>query len=634
MTKRLSLLLLSFLLVDHFAFASNSESDSATDGKATAPEVLFKDHGIVVPIAECRGVYVYESSNSAYAVATSLDRSPRGWILFADLNSKKVEQINCPDNVRNSPPYESVMGSNGKFYTSQGGMFLEFDLETKTWTFQKRASGASAILSMAEGPDGTIWMGNVYQSGLHSFNPVTREFKDYGRMDDRETYLQSMGFDREGWVYVGVGTARENLVAFNPATGERIQLADESKRKTGNAKILTDPKTGDVFAIVHGERFGLLGGKATPVDRTPGEKRFPGYRSRPELSDGRLVSFSFASRLITLKAPDGSTQTIEFDYKTSGAPTSNWGITAGPDGRIYINSTHPSYMAYYDPAKDELNYFRDPWAQQCLGVQGNYVFGGRYTGGLLKVFDTTKPWNRNPGEGEKPNPFVAIPSSRPNINRPIVAFPHPDGEHILITGMPGYGRTGGGMSIYNLKTGKTELYTHEDLITNYTITTLDILPDGRLVGGTTVSGTHGGHAIEKTAVIFTYDWDSRKVIWKTAPIENAGNIAMMKALSDGRLLCSAPGGKFFVYDLNKEEIIYTSDMSAFGGATQIFILEGTRALLTARNSVFEFDTDTFHATKIADSPTGIGRSAVMDGRLYFLSGPRLFSCNIPKGIKN
>ena len=48
------------------------------------------------------------------------------------------------------------------------------------------------------------------------------------------------------------------------------------------------------------------------------------------------------------------------------------------------------------------------------------------------------------------NPKVVIAHSRPDLNVPWGAFAHPDGKHILISGMPCYGRVGGGMDIYNI----------------------------------------------------------------------------------------------------------------------------------------------------------------------------------------
>jgi len=165
----------------------------------------FTDHGVAVPIAQIRGLWATEDANgNSLVVARSTSnvhadsgRSPRGWLLITDVDSGVTEQVLCPEDVAAGATYYSfgVHSSNGKLYTNENNMFLEYDLNARAWTFQSRVN--ATILTMAEGPDGTVWIGGVYRPGLFSYDPATQELKDHGRMDDRERYVSAIAFDDE-----------------------------------------------------------------------------------------------------------------------------------------------------------------------------------------------------------------------------------------------------------------------------------------------------------------------------------------------------------------------------------------------------------------------------------------------------
>ncbi|MCK4299781.1 MAG: hypothetical protein KAX80_09615, partial [Planctomycetes bacterium] len=288
--------------------------------------------------------------------------------------------------------------SNGKLYTSQNHIFLEFDPTARQWTFQ--APVRATILAMEEGPDGTVWIGGVYRPALISYNPETREMKDHGAMDERERYLSYIGFDDSGWVYCGIGTARGNIVAYNPATEERRQLVPEERRTTGTGSVWKRAD-GNLYgrAPLEGgqETYRLSEGQATLIEADELPPPMPAEAGgRTVLPDGRIVTaYSLADRQMEIYDPDAfTTKRLEFDYVTEGAGIRPQALVAGPDGKVYVNSGHPPYFACYDPATETLSYFPEPHAQQSLTTTGRFIIGGRYTGGKLKVFDTTRPFSK------------------------------------------------------------------------------------------------------------------------------------------------------------------------------------------------------------------------------------------------
>lgn len=748
----------------------------------------FTDHGAAVPVAELRGLWAMEGANgkavvisaTGGSVATETGASPRGWILFTDVDAGTTEQILCPEDVGRGAVYRSFgVHSNGKLYTSQNNVFLEFDPTSKEWTFQARIHGT--ILTMEEGPDGLVWIGGVYRPALVSYNPETGEMKDHGAMDERERYLSYIGFDDSGWVYCGIGTARTNIVAYNPATEERRQLVPEERRTTGTGAVWkrADGNLYGRVALEGGaETYRLSDGQATLIEDSELPPPLPTVAGgRPVLPDGRIVTaYSLAERELEVFDPVAfTTIRLPFDYVTEGADLRPQALVAGPDGKVYFNSGHPSYFGFYDPATDTLDYFPEPIGQQSLTTTGRFIIGGRYTGGKLKVFDTTRPFSKQPprpeiigglgaaqlsplassdaGEvgymaardvlafrgseweeqldlklnapqsgdyyalidtegvsgwldvqlllddqpmpisgrflrihnassnyfgpggllvagpvtveaGERtlsvktlrgdvpeimvlvkkvlltredpeqvikrpeitePNPFRAVPSSRPDINRPIVAFAHPDGEHVMIAGMPTYGRAGGGLSIYNLETTEITKLANADLIEYHSITGIQALPNGNLICSTTVSGTHGGHAVDTEAVIFELDWPTKLVLWKTVPIPEMGSVGLLKMGEDGRLYCMGRDSLFFVFDTQTRQVIHQQSLAEYGGGGTMLDMPDGQVYLTMHNAILKANLDTYEFEKITDMPTPLGRATLLGDRIYFITGPRLWS---------
>ncbi len=361
------------------------------------------DHGVAVPLAERRGVVVTQDANgNNLVIACSLDLSPRGWILVTDIDTGETQQIYCPEGVGNSAPYGSLMHTNGKFYTTQDGVLLEFDPTLREWTFQGRPSpDASCYLYVTQGPDGTVWAGNAYTAGLVSFNPETREMKDHGRMDPKQKYLSYVAVDDAGWVYGGIGTQLCNIVTYDPATGEKVQIVPEDSRQVGTATLHRgiDGKVYGRANLKAGEQwYRMSAGKAEEINKEDCAPNAPIYAigwgaKGGSFPDGRkLTDYSMIQKWLEVQDPKtGKTKRIEFDYESEG--TYLRVLTAGPDGKVYGNSAHPSRGVVYDPETGVLKYEEGAIARKGFAVQGEYIIGGHYGGGRLYVFDTIKPWN-------------------------------------------------------------------------------------------------------------------------------------------------------------------------------------------------------------------------------------------------
>lgn len=745
----------------------------ASVGKCVEPT----DHGVAVPLAERRGVVgVHTAEGENLVIACSTDLSPRGWILVTDIDTGESEQIWAPEGVPNGAPYGSCVASNGKYYTSQGDWLLEFDPSTWEWTFSGRpAPAASAYLRIIEGPEGRIWLGDVYRAGLSCYDPQTQEMTDYGPMDE-EKYLSHIGFDDAGWIYCGIGTARTNLVAFHPETGEKRSLIPDDERKVGTGYTYTGTD-GNAYGRATGQWYRLHDGEATNIEKADaaeakdmGDIYWGDVKAR--FPDGRRVSaYNFQQKYLDVYDPETeTTETIEFDYESEGTVIRV--LTDGPGDKIYANSAHPSRFIVFDPATDTLEYRPGPIALKGFGVQGDYVFGGHYGGGKLYVYDTTKPWNLTgtakalkgatgaqqlveagntddgrllyldshdvalflsdeyggethfdlhvpedgeywlliatyqaptycaaqllldgeplgepfdakastviPGpildfgplelsegmhrltvrtlEDDSENPWISLravkftddPSETsvsvpeknpelvkafaPDINVPWGAAAHPDGEHILISGSPGYGYIGGGIGIYNITTGESQLLPHTDLIENHSIRCMEPLPDGDIVCGTSVSGGHGTSPVADDAVICVLDWEAKTVSQHDVPVKDLSEIRSIVRGPEGLLYCLGTNGLLFSYDLQSQGIIAQADLSDYGSVAVNPMTLGPEGNLyvVLRDAVLQVGIDGLEVAKICDAPgpinAGIG---LVDGRVYFARGSHLWSVPVP-----
>ena len=598
----------------------------------------FIDHGVGAPVAEGRGVIATRDANGrAVVLALSMDLSPRGWILLTDIDAGDTEQLPFPEGVANSPPFASLLSGNGRFYTFAGKTFLELDLTARKWLFHGVPAPSESVCTgdaMVDGPDGRIYAGTHPNCRLVSFDPVARELADHGQLDADEHYVNHLVCDTAGWLYAGIGTARQNIVAYDPETGERLQIAEERDRVLGTARVYLG-EDGAAYGRAGDTWYRILGGKATAIAEGDAAPARPtgaiGWGSKQATfpDKRRVVRYNLPERWMEIEHPgtDGA-QRIPVDYASEGAGITS--LVAGPDGRIYASTCHPMHFVAYDPEADRL----EDWGPVprvgegnfcAMAVQGSHVFGAAYAGGWFYQYDTRKPWNNE--TGDDPNPRL-VGRFEGDITRPRACLAHPDGRHVMMSGFAGYGMCGGGLGIYDLETGRVSLITHKDLIPYQSTIAIKALPNGDLVGGTSVNTPGGGHPQAEGGVLYVMDWATKAVVFQTTPVPGAPEVFSIEVGADGLVYGLVTGSRFFVFDPEAGRVVYREDLSDYGGMPRYTLERAPDGGLCAAfsNAIVRIDSGTFRHERLATPPQPVTAGTVIHGgRLYFASQSHLWS---------
>lgn len=609
-------------------------SDAWGDSALTGPDGAFSDHGIAAPVSELRGIVgVRTAAGRELVVANAYDLGTRGYVLITDLESSETGQVYCPDDVPHRPPYAAIRASTGLFYTAQGGVLLELDPATGRWTFQGTPSvDASAYLAFTESPDGRIWAGSVYGTVLVSYDPRTGVMEDHGRLDPREQYVMDLAADDAGWVYAGIGTARGNIVAYDPETGEKRSLIPEDERRQETA-VVYPTIDGAAVGRAAGRTFRLHDGRATEIDPAAAPRRKDVgdvYWSQATalLPSGReIVRYDLANRRISVRDP-GATEprTIEIAYESGGAAITSLGL--GPRGTVYGSTAHPMHFLAFDPRAGRLE---DKGAIVAIGG-GNLcsitrlddaVFGAQYPHGRLWRYDVDGAWG--PEEGN-PRWVAEWPD---DIARPRAAFAHPDGRTVVIGGYADYGLCGGGLGLYDIASGTSRLLRAEgDLLPGHSPIALAALSDGSLVTGTSVDCPGGGHTSATEAEVVRLDWTTKRVADRVAPVPGDRNVVSLAVGADGRVHGLSGGSTWFVIEPDTWSVVHAQSLAAYGSVPRHALHpapDGTIVALLSR-AILRLDPEILTVEVSARPPAAVtAGGALSSGSIVYASGSRLWS---------
>jgi len=602
----------------------------------------FVDHGLGSQAVESRGVAALRDSRGRdLVIGLSNDRAKRGWLLQTDIDTGETKQVLFPEDVDASfalaAPFASYVSTRGRFYTGIGGVLMEYEPATETWLYHGRPDPKAQIFAdyaFAETPDGRIYTGTYPDCHLIGYDPATRQAVDHGQLDPKEQYVRFMATDSAGWVYCGIGNARGNIVAFNPATGEPRQMIAEAQRTDGSGWVF--PSTnGKVYGTCGGKNWRMFEGVAEMIEpKERGPVKPTGVIGWKNLTgtypDGReLTDYSIGDGWLEIRDPKtGQTRRLTFTYQATGGMGFT-SLATGPDGMIYGSMCHPMRFVRYDPTTaklTDLGSVKEVGNFCAMAAQGKLLVASSYSTGILHLYDPAQPFTG--GEGEQPNPREVARWPK-EICRPRTCLAYPDGEHVVMSGYATYGLAGGGMAIVNLRTSQAELLTHEQLIPGQATVALRVLPDGNLVGGTDVAAPGGGHEQATEGVLYLLDFKQRQVIFRMVPAPGARYVRYLEVAGNGLVCGLAAGGTYFVFDPRTRTIIHREDWSEYGQEAGLVAAPGGTVYALMERALLRLSGPELASQKLATPPTPatyIG--PIVGDRLYYAAGSNLWSCGL------
>lgn len=605
----------------------------------------YIDHGVPVKSDETRTTALSKNISGEYFLVAFA----KGYLININLNKGIFRQTFFPEGYVEYP-FSSFCSSKGLVYTGAGRMFMEFNPSKNKFTYYSFIGAKEEIVGFgfAEDPDGCIYFSTYPTSRLLSFNPDTKEIIDFGSMDNTQMYSAYIAVDAKGWVYLGIGTERRNLVAFNPKTNERRQLCVESDRKVGSGYVHTG-ENGEVYGHAELEYlselkiprmwYRLFNGEALEIAHNevlPSLYYGSGFEviHSPFIDSVIIKSIDLAEHELVYMNPITRKRTVlNLNYETEGANLSP--IVAAHDGKLYGTSNHPLHFFSYDPKLASLTDFGGRAIEKGGGgnicayaVQGSILAGAAYSGGFLHLFDTLKPVNMEPGENRNP----ALKTIHEEIHRPRCAVAHTDGQNIIYGGFAGYGKVGGALCIYNIATEQDTLIRNEALLPYQSTMCMRVLKNGNIIAGTSVNSPGGAKPKVNEAEIYIMDWQTRELIYHAVPIEREPEISLMEIDNNQLVHCLTSKSFYFVIDPESKDIVCSFDLSGYGEIVRDGLTkwEDGKIYGAFSKAVFAVDPETFKFSLLSIPPVGITAGiGIVDGRLYFGSGSHLWSYQLP-----
>ena len=634
--KLLVSIMLGTLLVIVGAQVVSAETEDLGNG--------FLHHGVATPVSNHRGTVATVDGDGRNVVLVWLFDHRGGYaLLMIDAETGESTQVPMPFKNGNCP-FASILSSENKFYTHFGNYFVEFDPGKREFTFSGKTAAGMAM-GMTEDDDGLIWAATYPKSGVVSFDPKTRELRDYGHVYKQtwSQYQRYVAADDAGWIYFGVGNTASQIIALNPETGEATPMVPEEERAQGAGYVYRDIN-GKVYGYVSGRKdswYEFYKGEGKKIGTHEEVKKKPIITSSQGLfhrnfPDGKMLkSCDLVNRILVVADPKtGEEKRLEFDYTSEGAHI--MGLATAPDGTICGGTAFPMRFFSYNLEKDEWTNRAAYGQWNTVAALGDYFFVGGYGGGVLLEWDPSKEWVATKKGDDKCNPLFLAQSS-PTINRPHDLLAHPDGKMLVLAGTPGYGFTGGGLLFWDRETRTPTIIKHTEILPEHSTLSLVALADGKLLGGTTTGPGTGGQKKAEQAELYIMDMATKQVEWHEVVFPGVQSYTDMCAGPDGLVFGFADRKRFFVFDSAQRKVVHEQDTEAEFGST--ISHQGPRVFVPApdgkmymlfRKGIARLDQATYEITMLAESPVGIGPGGdILNGRIYFGSGSHLYSYEVP-----
>ncbi|WP_099353053.1 FIMAH domain-containing protein [Fredinandcohnia onubensis] len=440
-----------------------------------------------------------------------------------------------------------VVGPDGNVYFAgtYNGILYRYVVKEKRLEQLGKNPSDNWVWQLEASHDGKIYGATYPNAKVFEYDIESAQFKDLGTFYEGQQYARGLGITEEN-LYVGTGTTAY-LMKMDLASGERSEI-----------KL---PITGVSTSISNIWEYGnnifvAYGTSLVTIDKTTGEEKntmdwqdehtFDGLISSPSPYDENILYYinkntqqlwtydmtthKTAKVEPTVQLPatpakamrwikdrsgkdvlailhhqieysiyDPSTNTVKVSYpEVDMQGLLMQSLEIDEDQKIYMGGYQGSFGVFDTSIDQYILQERDPHQIEGIGFLNGDVYLGTYGGAKIYKYDPNQPFTFSGGKaGENPELVQDIDDDQ---SRP---FTFTSGDNKLFVGtISDYGRLGGALTIYDAKTNKWN--TIRNIIKNQSIIGL-AYHDGKVFGGSTISGGLGIDPTEPKAKMFEYD---------------------------------------------------------------------------------------------------------------------------------
>lgn len=614
----------------------------ATPTAWAAPKSLgngFYDDGVASPLSKARGIVATTNGKGQDVVLVWLFDHRGGYgLLMINVNTRQSHTFKTPFNPQGDGPYTSILTRNNRYDTLFNSHFVEFDPAKPGFIFSHKTMPRTAM-SMTEDAQGRIWAATYPHSGLVSYNPKTGVFHDYGYIHHEPwaQYQRSICADRTGWIYMGIGDAKSDIIGFNPKSRQSIQMVPNSDRQSASTGVVFRAKNGKCYGHLGKHWFQFYDGHTTKLAAKPHVRKkhyITGtqglfYRKFP---DGAMIKrINLVRRLLVIKDPKTNRKlTMHFHYESQGPNVMT--VALAPNKTICGGTYFPWRFFDYNPRTGEWVRHKAFGQWNTVATTSQDVFIGCYDHGRLLQWNPFKPWKATKINHPTSN-LRFLASGFPSINRPHALLAYPHSPLVVLAGTPGYGMTGGGLMFWNQKTQNAKTIKTLPSLKNQATSSLLPLPDNRLLGGTTTNPGTGGQRKAKQAELYIMNIKTKHVLWHKAVLPGVQRYSDLCANGHGIIYGFADWTRFFVFNPSSHRLVYQKYTKPEFGLTNI--QQGPRIFVKGKNGavyvlfrkgIAKVEPHSYKIVMLAKSPVTIDAGgAYLNGRIYFSHGSHIYS---------
>ncbi|KIL49859.1 PQQ-binding-like beta-propeller repeat protein [Jeotgalibacillus soli] len=635
------------------------------------------DHGeaVQIPLSQGAAYGVNNGVNEQYIVVTG---SPA---VFYAVNAETGEHLFSQEMPGLDVAWTVEVASDGNVYfagTTNGVVYRYLPAEKRIENLGVNPSD-KFIWDLEPSSDGKIYGATYPNSKVFEYDIATGEYTDLGPMKEGQQYARGLGVSNQ-YVYTGIGTDAA-LIRYERKTGEKTELEiPVSGQKTTIGEI----------EVYSGKLFVHNGSKMYVMDEETGEHLktidFQTKMSPPSPYNPVLIYYKNGDELFTYNMAENTTAKVENIPPVPGDtsvkahawitlnegenagqtvlagmaaftdsffynPTNDWyelhfpevearGVAINAlsaiDGKVYAGG-YQRGVSVFDQKSKEYVYSNKAF-HQSEGIHeynGNIYFG-TYPGAKMYRYDPNKPFDYQENGLGNPGLFLDIEDEQ---DRP---FAMTTGDNQLFIGtIPGYGKLGGAITVVSEEENKKgemviESQTYRNIVKDQSIFGL-AYKDGKLFGGTSITGGLGINPAADEAKMFVFDVETGQVIKEFTP-EIPGYTNKMQMIGDlsfgpDGLLWGIIDGIIFAMDPETFEVVKSKIVyeTAFNSSKfrPFYLQWGNDGLLytTLNRKLTVVDPQTLNTQQLVDGTVNL-MSLGTNGSIYYAMGSKLFELPI------